>query len=648
MNFLDVRTVMVSHLATDVICTWVVILLWLHSRKRFNGTFLWVIDFVFQTTAVFLVVLRGTIPDWMSMVLSNTLIIAGTLAGYMGLERFGEKPGRQIHNYVLLAAFPLIHTFFAFVQPNLTGRNLILSIALSIICFQCVWLVFRRVQTGLRRVMRGVGMVFGIFFLISILRIIFLLAGPRPDDDFFKSGTFDTLILISYQLLLIFLAYNLTLMVNRSLVLDIQFQEEKFAKAFRSSPYAMTLTRASDGRIIEVNEAFVQITGYESREVIGKTTFEFRLWVNEEDRVAVVGELSKGGKMQGREFLFRIKSGAIVIGLFSAEIITINQQAFILSSISDITNRKKAEEALRESEERYRQVVENASEGILVAQNGRIKYHNPKIEELIGYSTEELTAAPFTEFIHPEDRGLVFERYQKRLTGEDLPQIYPFRIIDKQGNIKWMEINSVVFSWNGKPATLNFLNDITKRKAMEEQLNKMIIIDELTGLYNRRGFLALSQQQLKVAERAKKEMLLFFADIDNMKWINDNLGHQEGDKALMDIAAILKETFRESDIISRMGGDEYAVLALDTADLDPDILISRLESTLEGFNRKGTKPFRLSLSVGMACYHPDDTPTIDQLLAEADRLMYEQKRKIKTLPAIENGSAEDPGRRIPS
>jgi diguanylate cyclase (GGDEF)-like protein/PAS domain S-box-containing protein len=386
---------------------------------------------------------------------------------------------------------------------------------------------------------------------------------------------------------------------------------------------------------MEVNEGFVNLSGYRREEVIGNTIFQIQLWAREEDRSSLVKEIFETGRMEWKEFVFRIKSGGRMIGLISAETLKINQETFVLASIRDITARKRAEEALKESEERYRLLVENANEAVLVAQDGMIKFHNPKATEMTGYVREELISKPFSEFIHPEDRGLVMERYQKRLKGEEnLPQVYPFRIIDRQGIIKWVEINAVLLSWEGKPATLNFLNDITERKAMEEQLQKMSIQDDLTGLYNRRGFLTLSAQQFKVEERRKQKMTLFFADLDNMKWINDNLGHQEGDQALRDTTQIFRETFRESDVIGRMGGDEFAVLALDTAEVNPDFLIARLQKGLEDFNQKGERSFHLSLSIGLAGYDPDQPASIDQLLAEADRRMYEQKRK-KNFSAVQ-------------
>jgi PAS domain S-box-containing protein len=143
-----------------------------------------------------------------------------------------------------------------------------------------------------------------------------------------------------------------------------------------------------------------------------------------------------------------------------------------LEVVVDITERKEAEEKILESEEKYRLLVENASEAIVVAQDGWLKFVNPAMTNILGYSKEELFSKPFTEFIHPEDQNMVFQRHIKRLKGEELPSIYPFRIITKDGEIKWLEINAVVITWQERPATLNFLTDITERKRSEEVLRQ--------------------------------------------------------------------------------------------------------------------------------------------------------------------------------
>jgi PAS domain S-box-containing protein len=138
----------------------------------------------------------------------------------------------------------------------------------------------------------------------------------------------------------------------------------------------------------------------------------------------------------------------------------------------NITERKRAEEALRQSEERYRLLVENANEAIIVAQDGILKFANVRTEELTGYEKEELTSMPFLQLIYPDDGDMVVERHLKRLKGEVLPAVYPFRFVRKDGSVGWVEINAVLITWEGRPATLNFLTDITERQRAEEALRQ--------------------------------------------------------------------------------------------------------------------------------------------------------------------------------
>ena len=373
MNFLDVRTVMFSHVLTDAVCIAVLASLWFQNRKRFAGTAYWLMDFVFQTIAVLLIVLRGSIPDWVSMGLSSTLVVAGALLGYIGLTLFVGKRSPQLHNYVLLAAFILVHLYFIFIQPSLEARNLNLSLGLLIMCFQCVWLVFRRVPISMRRTTLGVGLVYILFCVVSVVRIMIILVSPHPNNDFFKSGLYDTLVLVSFQILLILLTFGLTLMVNQQLLTEVKTQEEKFSKAFRSSPYAITITRASDGQIIEVNQAFLNLSGYSYPEVVGKSTVELQFWVNEKDRATVLAELLARKVVSGKEFQFRIKTGGIMTGLFSAEAIPINDQPHILSSIADITDRKQAEAEILQLNASLEQRVEERTNELHLAEEKLIR-----------------------------------------------------------------------------------------------------------------------------------------------------------------------------------------------------------------------------------------------------------------------------------
>ena len=376
MNFLDVRTVIFSHVLTDAICTIVLALLWSQNRKRLKGLNFWLGDFILQTIAVLLIILRGFIPDWISIGFSDILVLTGALLGYIGLARFVDSKVPQWHNVVLIAIFSVVHLYFGLIRPDLDARNLALAIGLLIICAECLWLTIFRGHKS----MRLVSLVFALFCLVGVIRILIILFNPSTSIDFFKTGAYETLTLLAYQLLLILLAFSLALAVNRRFLVEVQTEEEKFKKAFRSSPYAITLTRGSDGKILEVNEGFYSLTGYSPEDVIGKTTFELKLWANEEDRKTVVSDISKSIQVTAREFHFRKKSGALLTGLFSAQLITINEEPWILSSISDITERKKAE---KEIEILARFPDENPNPVLRISRAGVILYANPASQPLL-------------------------------------------------------------------------------------------------------------------------------------------------------------------------------------------------------------------------------------------------------------------------
>lgn len=166
-----------------------------------------------------------------------------------------------------------------------------------------------------------------------------------------------------------------------------------------------------------------------------------------------------------------------------------------------------------------------------------------------------------------------------------------------------------------------------ERQRMVKELKLLSVTDELTGLYNRRGFLTFGGELLKLGRRISTQVFLIYADLDKMKWINDTLGHPEGDKALKEIASILRKAYRETDIIARIGGDEFVVMGILASGIPVEVLADRLGSQVEIHNEKRPDPYRLSLSVGAAAYPIGAFMSIDDLLQRADEMMYEQKRK---------------------
>jgi len=177
-----------------------------------------------------------------------------------------------------------------------------------------------------------------------------------------------------------------------------------------------------------------------------------------------------------------------------------------------------------------------------------------------------------------------------------------------------------------KPFTLNELMARIQHVKLQEKVRTMAVTDELTGLYNRRGFFSLAEKLLQLCKREKKGIFMLYTDLDGLKKINDTFGHKEGDMALIDIASILRNNYRESDIIARIGGDEFVVVPIGTTEDSAKIATSRLQKSIEIHNAEINRSYKLSLSFGIAYYDPENPCSIDELLVQGDKLMYEQKR----------------------
>lgn len=170
--------------------------------------------------------------------------------------------------------------------------------------------------------------------------------------------------------------------------------------------------------------------------------------------------------------------------------------------------------------------------------------------------------------------------------------------------------------------------------ARVQELDDLSLTDDLTGLRNRRGFITLAEQQLKLARgrRSENQLLIVYADIDGLKQINDRYGHDEGSQAIIKIARILKDSFRASDIVARLGGDEFTILAIDANPDSGELIIARLTNSLAAYNAQRQHPYLLSLSIGLVRMDSRSALSISELVAEADRLMYEEKQSKKRAP----------------
>ena len=310
-----------------------------------------------------------------------------------------------------------------------------------------------------------------------------------------------------------------------------------------------------------------------------------------------------------------------------------------------------------ESEKRFQTFLEHLPVGVYrTTPDGKIIEANQALARMLGYKkNEDLEDINVKDlYVREEDRaehlkeldvkGTFFAEFKlcrkdgKTIWGRDYPravlgpgkriEYYDGILVDiteqKQAEEELKRVNKELEISN---------ND---RKKMIEELRTLSLKDDLTGLFNRRGFFTIASEFLKLADRKKTRMFLLFLDVDNLKKINDTLGHYRGDQALVEIANILRTTFRSSDIIGRMGGDEFAVFPLETSkDCIPGIE-DRLRKNIAGFNENKKNLFELSVSIGVSFYDPIHPSSIDELLVRADKVMYEEKsrkrRLLETIP----------------
>ncbi len=303
----------------------------------------------------------------------------------------------------------------------------------------------------------------------------------------------------------------------------------------------------------------------------------------------------------------------------------------MIVTLIDITQRKRNEEELQQIKKFSDGIVHTMTEGlVLTDQQGRFSFVNPAAAALLGYAPEDMVDREVVSFVAGNQRDVVARADERRAQG--ISDRYELIFLHKDGTPRTLLVSGGPrFAGTHYGGTMAVLTDITERKRMEEEIHALSLTDELTRLFNRRGFETLAEHQLKTALRLKKRVFLLFLDVDDLKHINDTFGHKQGDKALAELAGILQKSFRDSDIVARWGGDEFVVMAMETARVDPAALKDRLAERLEFYNSRGGGPrdFRLSASVGIATFDPEYPATTEDLIVQADRAMYLDKRGKK-------------------
>ncbi len=343
MSILDIRTLVFTNMLAFGVYAAVITLLWRQARSRYRGIGLLALDMLCQFIGWFLIGLRDIAPDVLSIVLGNSCVVIGATLGLVGMRQLFGIKARIRFNIILLALFTLIHYYYGLIHPDLSYRNLNLSMAMLIIAAQCAHLLVREIEPAMRRIASGVAGVFVAIGFVSVLRILSEWLVRTDTQNYMHSGAGSAAVLIAYQLLIMLLAFQWALMINKLLLREVEQNELLFRTAFQSSPYAIIVSRLHDGLIRVVNEGYSKISGYSSQDTIGTTSAELQFWIDPEERSEIMAEVAAQGGVRQREMQFRVRDGSIRTVLYSGDLVDINGEPHILSSVDDISSRKQAE-----------------------------------------------------------------------------------------------------------------------------------------------------------------------------------------------------------------------------------------------------------------------------------------------------------------
>jgi len=685
MYLLEMRTVVFGYAISNLICTIVMAVLWAQNRRRFAGLGYWAAGFASLFIALVILTLRGIEPGLPPNMGSNALVIGGIILIYIGLEHFTGVRGSQFHNYILLGGFVLLDVIFTFVLPSLTLRNIVFSLGLLAICSQCAWLMLRRAEAEMRPITPVVGYVFAAFCLVSIFRIAVDLVVPA-ENDFFHSNIYDTLSIMTYQMLFIILTFSIFLVVNRRLFTDLEgdiaarkhaeaalrLSEDKYFKAFQSSPDGILISRFEDGHFIEVNDGFCRMMGYSREEFLSSSSIGLGLWANPQDREKYAADLRRNRFLRDYDYKFRTKSGATLHCLASSEIIELDGEAHILSVVRDITEHEQAERVIRLrlrlweflSTHPVEELMQKALDEIEELTGSLIGFYHFVEEGQNSLSLQAWSTRTLEVFCKAQGKGMHYPiseagvwvdcvNQRKPVIHNDYASL-PHRKGMPEGHaavarelvvptlrgdrvVSILGVGNKLSDYDERDVELvayiaDLVWSIVEQKRADDQihqlnsqLERMAMTDELTGLTNRRSFFLQGAQEIIKAENYRTPFSLLMLDLDEFKSINDRYGHEAGDKMLQCVSNTLLENIRKIDLLARLGGEEFSVMLPNTGPEDAVHLAERLRSAVEaGCLSIGGQDMKVTVSIGAASYN-QEVLSLNDLLRNADAAMYQAK-----------------------
>jgi len=403
---------------------------------------------------------------------NNLLFASGLLLLYIGAVQFFDQ---KVHYSRIIFVLSVILTYFAlftFVFDNFIARRVFLSVVTASISLMISAFLFVRRKSSVSASVYFLVSVFSAYGCYLIVRAFMLLADEH-DENIFSPTFTQTSFFFASMIASNLWTFGLIMLINQRLNAQHIEEKEHFELIFNTSPDAVIITRYSDGLMVDVNDSFTVMTGYQRSEVIGRSTLDVNLWHTSDDRRIIMEMLAEKGFVENVEMLFRRKDGNLITGVFSARIFDSRGVPHIMSVTRDITARRKAEDAFRETEARYRRIVDTANEGIMyVDRDFNLTFANRQMASMLGYSIEEMIGRNYSSFMAEDQLEDNAEQMKMRAEGKD--SVYERCFLTKDGRRYWLLVSAkaVIDSEGIFTASFAMFTDIDARKKMEAALKE--------------------------------------------------------------------------------------------------------------------------------------------------------------------------------